>query len=302
MKIALLTILCFFALNSKAQTYFDNDSRWRFIGAVENWGCQENDDYMYFVDGDSLINGQTYKLLIRKGYRTRYPWNGTGNCPDTSFHYEIENSLVRQDGKKIFEIPIGDSVEHILYDFDLQMGDSVFIMQNYLHIGQVVAIDSFLVNGEYNKRFVVTDGIYTNVLMEGIGYENLDTQMVHESDLFHQNDYWVLQMDLLCYSENGTSYYTQPGEECYFDLGTEELESQIKYVYDLESQILEIQFKQNSRPQEVLIYNTLAQEVNCSRIETSEAIRFETQTLESGAYFVVLRWDNYQESFKIVIQ
>ncbi|MFT6245794.1 MAG: hypothetical protein ACJA0U_000557 [Salibacteraceae bacterium] len=45
-----------------------------------------------------------------------------------------------------------------------------------------------------------------------------------------------------------------------------------------------------------------AQEVICSRIETSEAVRFEAQTLESRVYFVVLCWDNYQEWFKMGVQ
>jgi hypothetical protein len=137
--------------------------------------------------------------------------------------------------------------------------------------------------------------------VEGIGYEDLHGQMINESDLFAQVDVWVLNMQLLRYTENGTPYYTKPSEVGCFDLGAKELASEVKYIYDLESQVLEVQFPQGSKPQEVRLYNALDQEVNCSRNKSSDAIRFETNALETGAYFVVVRWDNYQGFFKIVV-
>ena len=114
----------------------------------------------------------------------------------------------RQDTaiRKIFIISPGNSVEQILYDFSLQVGDTVVsYLLSWACIPDettIVGIDSVFINGNYRKRWEWQDQDgYSAHVIEGIGseYGLLEpTCEIVDGPL----------TTVMCYKENGTVIYT----------------------------------------------------------------------------------------------
>lgn len=110
--------------------------------------------YKFSISGDTVINNKTYK----KYYRT------TG---DSVFAFENASyyAAVREDSnKKIRGIKHDSQTEYLLYDFSLEIGDSVYVspFENLNPYGidsiglLVLDTDSVLINETYRKRYKFT--------------------------------------------------------------------------------------------------------------------------------------------------
>ena len=85
---------------------------------------------IYYLSGDTLANGKTYKVLYAKAIVPRNP--------DLMGH-EQYSYLVREEGDKVYTL--ADEVEYVLYDFDaLKNGDSISVYYG---------------DGQYEKRNIV---------------------------------------------------------------------------------------------------------------------------------------------------
>ena len=116
------------------------------------WPPFEN-NYSIIISGDTLINGLLYQKLT------------------------IVNPLwykgsIRQDtiNRKVFIIPPAAATEELLYDFTMQVGDTVKgYIENYLNTKDIVEnIDTVLVGNNYRKRWKINSG-YSIYFIEGIG-------------------------------------------------------------------------------------------------------------------------------------
>ena len=179
MKKIILLFLIFNATFSFSQTsvyheFPDSNAVWNFdcvqwmcmpIGA----GGQANVHFQYsvIINGDTTINGLTYDKLF------------------TPFIHEILNvncqmwmgpgykGAVREDVslKKVFYVPQSDTAEQLLYDFNMQVGDTVQgYLRSYLQPGfdTVISIDSVLVGNTFRKRWYVNNSYFISII-EGIG-------------------------------------------------------------------------------------------------------------------------------------
>lgn len=125
-----------------------------------------NEDYSIIISGDTLINNQTYHKLTTP-YVLSY---STGTCGGITTGYK---GAIRQDttNKKVFFIPPADTTEKLLYDFTMQVGDTVkgYIGENALPQDIIVqSIDSVLAGSNYRKRWVINP-CYQLDFIEGIG-------------------------------------------------------------------------------------------------------------------------------------
>ena len=85
--------------------------------------------------------------------------------------------LCREDTlqNKVYIIPIGDTAEKILYDYNLQVGDTLayyFFSLPHNAAGVVTKKDSILIAGNYYKKWKLNNlapYIYTTTIIEGIG-------------------------------------------------------------------------------------------------------------------------------------
>jgi hypothetical protein len=139
-----------------------------------------NSNYQYRVDGDTLIFGNIYKKIIKDSF-LKYcscivisppnPWS-TPSCNqypfDSYFFGGIRNDSAN---KKVYYIQDGNYPERILYDFNLNVGDS---LQNSICNKTILKIDSVFIGSDYRKCYWLDTSInanfYNDRIIEGIGH------------------------------------------------------------------------------------------------------------------------------------
>ena len=172
-------------------------------------------DQKYFVDGDSLFNATLYN----KYYTTNDSVVASG-----AFY-----ALLREDTTtgKVFSISAGQTQEQLLYDFSLQVGDtvSVYPISFPYYTGavkvQVDAVDSLLLGNTYHKRLKITgydqNTGYDEYWIEGIG----STMGIFNSGITGVVVFDIYYPTLLCFERDGNLLYDNPDfADCYEDYPT----------------------------------------------------------------------------------
>ena len=156
---------------------------------------------IYKIEGDTLVDGVSYKVMYTTRNENLTGWNLWGFLRET----EDGQVLSRQDAS---------SYEQILYDFSLEVGDTIIMNGNGFYPDRmfVVETNEILIGGEPRKQIVLE---YPwgdqEVWIEGIGslYGIIDS-----GSLFLTGG----STNLLCYYEDGDLIWqnTTPGyDECY---------------------------------------------------------------------------------------
>jgi hypothetical protein len=167
-----------------------------------------NEWYSYEITGDTVINTVTYhKLNIPFVLQsdTSYPlWTSSGY-----------RGCIRQDtaSRKVYIVPPSQSAEQLLYDFNLNVSDTVkgYLANNCTSMPYLVRvdnIDSILINGDYRKRWRLYSLIYgpTAYFIEGIG----STSGLLETVC----GYIDVQVNLVCFKQNDTTLYPNASTGC----------------------------------------------------------------------------------------
>ena|SRR6218665_218753 len=180
--------------------------------------------FAFFIDemmGDTTIGATAYKKLYRSEL-----WSTTPYTPSTPLYSPTLPvnywGALRQDipNKKVYLVGAGNSTEHLMFDFDLQLGDTISTAGDTIIVS---SIDSVLVGGFYHKVFALSNSwceginhICIGSLIEGVGYtEGLEQAYI---DMFSG---WGQQ--LLCFSHKNISLYPATGVSCALTLGISEL-------------------------------------------------------------------------------
>lgn len=156
---------------SQTNIYFPlptQNTIWReYAGGLCGSYCQ---DYQNFTAGDTLIGGKSYTKIWQSGYMigTNYYGYCTGIV---AWYYSYLYKAIRNDSvnKKVYVFNFFNNTETLLYDFNLQLGDTVPVS---FSSGYVSAIDSVLVGSNYHKRFTISEvnhSLMDQYLIEGIG-------------------------------------------------------------------------------------------------------------------------------------
>lgn len=135
--------------------------------------------YYYKTDGKTTINDTIYTII--------------------SDNYDSINCYLREENKKVYCRTSPDLTEFVLYDFNINIGDTIFLYGEYPWY--VISSDSLLIGSEYHKRYYL-HGEYGPFIhfIEGVGSDI--GLMYYNVPLF---DIWS---DLYCFSLNDTIYET----------------------------------------------------------------------------------------------
>ncbi len=180
MKYIVLIIMLLSTISGKAQKihFSDKTNHWMYtMGTFE--GCEGR---IYRGYGrDSILNGVNYQTLVD----TLVPYVVWGTMTGGCFGAQYINLFIREDilaGKVYCRNPRSDTVERLLFDYNLHIGDSMSnygdMSTTYRYHDTVYAIDSTLIGTTYHKIFYLTDaqygsvGLRNNVFVEGIGSLN----------------------------------------------------------------------------------------------------------------------------------
>jgi Secretion system C-terminal sorting domain len=210
-----------------AQTYTsidEFDATWDFMDISTSGTDVVYGPVQYITESDTFFNDNTYKKVYRS--------------------YSVINreliGFIREDSlKKVYYNPIepfcpNDTIsEYLLYDFSLQVGDSLKItMPDILSnpcivapiniASEVIAIDSVLLtNGEYRKRFLLGEdwGLNTHYHIEGIG-STIDLIYIFN---YATLDGWHIRHDLICFLIQNSILHLSPNWQeaaCFLDPST----------------------------------------------------------------------------------
>jgi hypothetical protein len=172
-KALLLYFIVLLSIATKAQTYYP------FPTNTGYWSAQYFDDFheptngfsVTKLDGDTVINTQSYKKLKTNCYGS------------STFLVCGYLGAFREENKFIYFVPKDSVNEVVLYNFNLQLGDTVFYpyslwnpdMANDTFI--VSNIDSILcADGNYHKQYTI--GLAT--IIEGVGSNSSPTLIQYQ--------------------------------------------------------------------------------------------------------------------------
>lgn len=285
-----------FANESFDKTSIDTTSVWRVNYVTDNGSGGTffiHNNYKYFIKGDTLINSILYKKLYKSGLRYKHDFfnNVFSNY---SYYNNVYSGAIRESEGKWFYYTneYYPNVDTLLYDFNLEIGDT--LPESYTTPGDyyvVSDIDSIFVNGCYKKQFYFDDSswdfIGPPVIIEGIGsYVGLLEPMCQFEFIWY----------LVCYVENGVSYWGASIGDCDLTVNIDDLNinktglsifpNPVKRINKL------ITVCNNNETGELRIYNCLGNLVKKIRLEKSESIFVNISDLKSGIYIITANMDN----------
>ncbi len=215
MKKYLLIIFIFVTHASTGQTsiyhpFPDTSAVWNIRN---EWSCWlppypiVRENYSITFSIDTVISGHTYHKLI-----SPYVYTMTTPCRAGVTNLNVYRGAIRQDTslKKVFIVPAGNNTEELLYDFTLQVGDTVkgYIESITTSNPDIVqSVDSVLVGTSYRKRWLINYS-YQIYLIEGIGstYGLVEKSPGEATDGYPYN--------ISCFQQNGQALYPSTPTSC----------------------------------------------------------------------------------------
>lgn len=183
----------------------EKNASWNF--SYGNWSItgETYGDYSVMLTGDTIINGQIYHK-----FNISYVQENTiGICAGLSL--VGYRGAIRQDtaSRKVYIIPPSSDIEFLLYDFSLQIGDTVKGYLQSLNFGLdiVEAIDSIFVDNTYRTRWKI-NSCYEIFLVEGMG---------STYGLFQPSPGCVADLPYFymhCFRQNNQVVYTDSSTSC----------------------------------------------------------------------------------------
>jgi len=246
--------------------------------------------YQYQIKGDTTINGVDYKKLYSMNYDSLL-------VEDVEFFGSIrEDSLKRVYylDKNTVNSPLGnnnDSTEILLYDFSLNIGDTIYMPAIYSEDSMqiVESIDSMLIEGQWRKRInfqQTINSISKRTWVEGIG----NLKGLFFPFLFEFENYWILT----CYEDNSIFWtnpeMTQNGISC-FGVGIEDNTNNSSLSLDIYpnpcTNYIEFSFnKLQNQDFTITIFNSLGKIVMEELIyAVQESFKLNTNSFNSGLYY-----------------
>jgi hypothetical protein len=263
------------------------DSNAIWINMEHTGGSQPSTIETWSIGGsDTIINSNTYKII-------HY-----GNDPNW------KRGGIRSSQGLVYYIPFPYSTEYLLYDFNLNVGDTInnVYVEDPGHdpyatfpapitnLYQLVVdyTDSILINGNYRKQIHLASGsmLSSGSWIEGIG----NTQ-----GLFWSTDDNIsnFSLELYCMSYNDTILYPNSSFgtcESFFGINDEKNSTFNSLVSpNPSSNLIKIQYNNPNRSQFALdIYDNLGRKVNRSNFIIDEEIEIDVRDFKNGIYHYTL--------------
>ena len=326
MKYSIVFTLFFglFLKSSPAQTYTpfpDSNAVWNVLefyplGSSFSWSDSIwNSTMHYGLFGDTLINSMNYhKLFYNNGLM-----DSTIVLSNTNTTY---CGAIREEvpAKKIFYLPKDSVNESLLYNFNLNLHDTIIINWNTFICN---GINSVLINSHYRKIFHLWSftTLTGDLWIEGIGSSN---GLLYT---FYYPIFDTIKYGLLCFHHNDTLEYHMDGSLNYWPIPASLYDSG---CYHQELYITtNIHENENILNPNVIIYpnpvtdksilkipdnfsqeNTLIEifDLQGRKIKEYQKINSHQLTLYradfnvGGVYFVRIKSDKFLETIKLVVQ
>lgn len=299
MKIFLFLVSLLGFLIAKSQTlvyhpFPDSNTIWNFefVKAQCQFGWA-SEDYSIKISGDTVIGSQTYHKLIIPYVH----FDDLGSCTQTNtIGYK---GAIREDeaNKKVFFVNPMSLSETLLYDFNMQVGDTVqgYLEEWYGNKDVVVSIDSILVGNSYRKRWEINPsyGIY---LIEGLG----STFGLIEFSPGNGSDFDSYRLN--CFQQNSQTRYPDTNTNCQLITSKKLIEpllNQVKIFPNPTSGSFIVDFVGTFGITEIQIADLLGTIVYQNQI--TNQLKVNIAKLPSGVYTLIVKYRGNRTFSKKII-
>jgi len=279
-KLLITSVLMGLACSAFSQfKYFFPDSNAYFsVGNIKYW-----------FQGDTVIKNVKYKKVY-----LQHSFYDTIDFSRAGYYAAIREDTMAEKVYCIYSDWVYEEKEYLLYDFSVNVGDTVGIYYYFIWHTQVVkSIDSLFIDGSYRKRINFDNGIYgKESWIEGIG----STYGLFDAGIPDLNLVAISSMNCLeflrCVHIDGRLIY-QADDTCYQQYGcyipppvniTEHKEETFKIYPTIAENMLYIETDANTENVEYKIMNLQGQIVNSGMIANTISI----SNLSSGFYFITI--------------
>lgn len=256
-------------------------------------------EYQYVLIGDTIINAELYHKLSYSGC-DRNPVDETWTYWNFGYYGSYRNDAAN---KKVYFIAKDSTSEQLLYDFNLNLNDTLpeSLVYNRSEYGIITVdqIDSLLVTNTYLKRYHLDNaGFGDEYLIEGIGSTlGLFTPIIP----FFEQDYV-----LLCFKNEADDLYylSEVASDCDLITGIDDHatpEPKITIYPNPSSTSITFEMPSTTPVNNTTlsIYNINAQQVILRRV-TEPITVLDIGTLPSGVYFARITSDDTLMTGKFV--
>ncbi len=191
--------LTFICKGQPYHSYFESSAKWYYFHKFDfnpfPPPLYSSDTWIYDLHGDTCIDGLCYIKLFRNY---------------TDYVGAIRNDYL---GKKVFIVPSISNQELLMYDFNINIGDSIITGNGNKFV--CFSIDSVLISGAYERRFnlyILNSGLsFYDQWIYGIGSSQLLYGPVDGLFSGFENIY-----NLQCFqNDSGLSFHMDNTLDCY---------------------------------------------------------------------------------------
>jgi hypothetical protein len=289
-KILVLVFVLFLTKNITAQKYVpfpDSNAFWE-VAYYNDIYCPPPSGYcrtlQYYFKDDTIINSVFYHKLYRKNL-----FNYSG----IDYYGGIRQDTLE---KKVFFKPDDNgNQEHLLYDFNLDIGDTLPLTYFNSTKCYVVDIDTVYVGGVLRKKFLLnSDPAYycsNCYLLEGIG---------GSSGIVEPFGYFEGGSFLVCFKQNDTTYFS-PFGNCHIvdNLSIKKLFTEIikiKIYPNPATNFVRISTENGESIKtdglNIIIIDAYGRQIKKIENYKKEIGEFNISVLKSGIYFIEIYNDN----------
>jgi hypothetical protein len=255
----LLPLLLLFSLKgfSQTNTYtpFPEDSALWISEYITPQSPYNRNNYIMY--GDTIMNGIQYNKLFSEVNIYKGPFIPPSNGIPTFI------GGLRQDtpNKKVYFKSVNLPKDTLLYDFNLQVGDTLppSYVTNYLPKPTIIAsIKDTLINNKLHKKYSFKNSLpFTGFMVEGVG---------SGSTLFNFFDYFEGGDKLQCFKTSNISEFSQvPGyiyDPCsYYFNTTTGVKNQSKLSFSIYPTLTDGLLNIEPQPQKIIITNIIGEQV-----------------------------------------
>jgi hypothetical protein len=261
-----LVMICATSLVAQDYVPFPQSAEWNNVFIWQDGPTSPSIYFNEFIlqDQDTIIAQYTYrKLFDQVGSQLAY----VGALRETT-------------DKRIFYYPKSDTTEHLLYQFGMQVGDTLHIHRSGI-VTTVQTIDSVLVGTTYHKRYLM----HSLVTMFGPEYwiEGIGST---KGLLFPHDGFEFENMNWLCsFHSNGAIYQPDaPPFETYCTTSLDPVaeKENLEIFPNPAHNFLYISEAANSTGYQ--IYDAVG--VNCTKKVSGQGNQLDVQALKAGVYFL----------------
>jgi len=271
-------------------------------------------DYQNVIDGDTVVGSFIYHKIRSSGNYYPYPYCTWPTYTPGFFNYY--RGAFREDtlNRKVYFLPADSISESLLYDFNLNIGDTLptsYINNEHNDVSYpfssvVTSVDSVLIGNSYRKRFEISGYNFPNVfgpyvyLIEGIGSTfGLLSWLRPDPEV-------PIGSTLLCFNHYGITMFPDSNYQC--DIVSSIKENEIKLEPGIQifpnpfNLTTEIVFDKTYHTVEMTFTDIQGKLIKSQKYFNCDMIILAREGIDNGIYFLRLTLDNeYIETKKILI-